>query len=161
VTTVSRSRSDADGRSAVARIASALERPRLWRVTAALAALLLCGVLAVAAPGSVDLVAHRPPASAATSTPAWEHWCADGQARLDRERLAYCARVDGRVVYTVRGPAPREVHAAVVGDFHLVIVRLKDGSAAPALGSRFTAVGPLVRARDGQREVQAFKVLRG
>ncbi len=59
------------------------------------------------------------------------------------------------------GPAPAETHVAVVGGFHLTIVRLPDGSRTPRSGTRLVAVGPLVRARNGQREVQAFRVLRG
>ena len=53
------------------------------------------------------------------------------------------------------GPAPGEAHVAVLADFHLVIVRLPDGS-RPRRGTRVIAIGPLFRARDGQREVQAF-----
>jgi hypothetical protein len=50
---------------------------------------------------------------------------------------------------------------AVVGDFHLTIVRMPDGAPTPSVGTRLVAVGPVVRARDGQRDVQAFRVLRG
>ncbi len=146
---------------AVARIGVALNRPRLWRVTAALSALLLSGLLVASAQGSLDIVAHRPSQAQLETGPAWERWCSKGEVRLDRERLAYCARIEGRVISTTHGPARGEVHVAVIGDFHLVIVRLEDGAATPSLGSRLDAIGPLVRARDGQREVQAFKVLRG
>jgi hypothetical protein len=74
--------------------------------------------------------------------------------------LAYCARVDGLVLAVTHGPGDGEVHVAVVGDFHLVIVRLPDGAGTPSFGARLIAIGPLVRARDGQREVQAFEVQR-
>jgi hypothetical protein len=143
------------------RIRIALDRPRLWRVTAGLAALLLCGLLIGAAQGSMDVVAQRPAGAAAAGEASWERWCTAGQPREDRRRLAFCARVDGLVLSSTHGPGPGEAHVAVVGDFHLTIVRLPDGAPTPSLGTRLVAVGPLVRARDGQREVQAFRVLQG
>lgn len=140
-------------------VRAALDHPRVWRVTAALAALLLCGLIAGAAQGSIDVITSRPAAGEGGSS--WEKWCSAGQAREDRTRLAYCARVDGLVVTSSHGPASGETHVAVVGGFHLTIVRLPDGSRTPSLGTRLIAVGPLIRARDGQHEVQAFRVLRG
>ncbi len=71
--------------------------------------------------------------------------------------MAFCARVDGRVLDSTHGPAPEEVHLAVLSDFHIVIVRLPDGTATPTRGAHVVAIGPLFRARDGQREVQAFR----
>ena len=50
---------------------------------------------------------------------------------------------------------------AVIGGFHLTIVRLPYGAPVPSRGTRVIAVGPMVRARDGQREVQAFRLVRG
>ncbi len=141
------------------RIRTALDRPRLWRVTTAVAALLLCAVILVAAQGSIQVIAHH--AGPGSSGAAWERWCAGGHVRDDRIRLAYCARVDGLVLASTHGPGVHETHVAVVGGFHLTIVRLPDGAPTPGRASRLIAVGPLVRARDGQREVQAFRVLRG
>jgi hypothetical protein len=141
-------------------VGAALNRPRLWRITAMVSALLLCGLLVGAAQGSITVLGQRPAPVTSTREPSWERRCADGQARWDRQRLAYCARVDGIVVATTHGPGPGEVHVAVVGGFHLTLVRLADGSHAPSFGSRVVAVGPLVRARNGQREVQAFWVQR-
>jgi hypothetical protein len=146
---------------AVGRLRVALNRPRLWRVTAALSALLLCVLLVGAAQGSVSIIGSRPAAAHPSRLPSWEQWCRRGQVRRDRQRLAYCARVDGIVIGTTHGPGAGEEHAAVVGDFHLVIVRLPDYARAPSLGTHLTAIGPLVRARDGQREVQAFTLQRG
>ena len=143
------------------RIRIALDRPRLWRVTAGLAALLLCGLLVGAAQGSIDVVARRPAGILPRGGASWERWCTAGRVREDRRRLAFCARVDGLVLTSSHGPAANETHVAVLGDFHLTIVRLPDGAPTPSLGTRVVAVGPLVRARDGQREVQAFRVLRG
>lgn len=140
---------------------AALDRPRLWRVTTGLAALLLCALIVVAAQGSIRVIAHRSAAAPVSDGENWQRWCTRGQVRDDRIRLAYCARVDGVVLASTRGPGPHETHVAVVGGFHLTIVRLPDGAPTLPRGSRLIAVGPLVRARDGQREVQAFRVLRG
>jgi hypothetical protein len=139
-------------------VRAALDRPWLWRVTAMLSALLLCGLVLAGGQGSLTIIASRPvsarPGTAAS--PSWEPWCTKGQPREDRKRLAFCARVAGRVLATTHGPAPGEAHVAVVSDFHLVIVRLPDYAPTPARGARLIAIGPLFRARDGQREVQAF-----
>lgn len=138
----------------------AFHRPRLWRVTAALAALLLIGVVAVAAQGSLTVLAHPPAAGAGATTGAgsWPALCGSGQARMDRMHLAYCARMEGVVLYVTHGPDRYETHLAVVGDFHVVIVDLDRPGAVPGVGSRIVAIGPMVRARDGQREIEAFKV---
>jgi hypothetical protein len=139
----------------VNRLRTVLDRPRLWRVTTVLAALLLVGLLAVLGQGSVDVVAKPPVARSS----AWERWCTSGQVREDRRRLAFCARVDGLVLASTHGPG--ETHVAVIGGFHVTIVRLPDRTPTPALGTRVIAVGPLLRARDGQREIQAFRLVRG
>lgn len=150
-------------RRAAKAVCAALDRPRLWRVSAALSALLLGALLLACAQGSLTVIAARPavaqPVAGAPATvalPSWEHWCTHGEPREDRRRLAFCARVEGRVLDATYGPAPGEAHVAVLGDFQLVIVRLPDWVATPARGTRVTAIGPLFRARDGQREVQAF-----
>jgi hypothetical protein len=134
-----------------------LDRPRLWRATAVLAALLLCGLVVAAGQGSVAVIGEHP----ATERASWERWCTTGQVREDRRRLAFCARIDGLVLASTHGPGRREIHVAVIGGFHLTIVRLPDGAAAPSPGTRLVAIGPMLRARNGQREVQAFKLVRG
>jgi hypothetical protein len=136
-----------------------LNRPRLWRVTAALSALLLCGLLLVCAQGSLTIIARKPATAGgqgAAVEPSWEHWCTRGEPREDRRRLAFCARVAGRVLSSTHGPNADEAHIAVIGDFHIVLVRLPDWEATPRRGAEIVAIGPLFRARDGQREVQAF-----
>jgi hypothetical protein len=148
----------AAARSFIGRIRRALHRPRLWRATAALSALLFGGLLVAAAQGSISVIARRPPAPGGSAAPPWERSCASGQVRQDRRRLAYCARADGLVLTSTHGPGLREVHVAIICDFHLVIVRLPDGSATPSFGARLVVVGPLLRARNGQRELQAFEV---
>lgn len=141
-------------RSPFGRIRNAVDRPRLWRVTAVVAGLLFCVLLVGAAQGSINVVRSRPSAGGAL----WERWCTAGQVRADRVRLAFCARVEGIVVSSNRGPGPAEAHVAVVGGFHLTLVKLPSHARVPSVGSRLVAIGPLMRARDGQREVQAFKV---
>jgi hypothetical protein len=133
-----------------------LNRPRLWRATAVCSALLLALLLVVTAPGGVTVLAAAP--ARAGSEPAWAASCRTGQVRPDRRRLAYCARVDGRVVAASHGPSVGEAHVAVLGGFHLTIVLVPPGASTPGLGSRIVAVGPLLRSRTGQREVQAFSL---
>lgn len=132
---------------------AALDRPRLWRTTAALSALLLCGLVLICAHGSLTIIARRP----GVILPPWEPWCTLGIPRKERERLAFCARVEGRIIASTRGPNPDEAHLAVISDFHLVLVRLPNWEAVPSRGENIVAIGPLFRARDGQREVQAFR----
>jgi hypothetical protein len=110
------------------------------------AAALLALAAAVASSGSVEL--DRAGAA------SWSRPCASRPARPDRLLLARCARVSGHVVWTRRGA--HETHLAVLADFHLLVVKLLPDVAAPGRGSSLTAIGPLVRARNGLREVQAF-----
>lgn len=140
------------------RVRAALDRPRLWRVTAALSALLLCGLVFVCAQGSLTIITRRPAAhgQGAAALPSWERWCTSGIPRRERKRLAFCARVEGRVIASTHGPAPEEAHIALISDFHIVLVRLPNWETTPARGADIVAIGPLFRARDGQREVQAF-----
>jgi len=146
-------------RAALERIRAVLDRPRLWRVTTVLAALLLGGLVFVCAQGSLTIIAHRPPTGGRDDAglPSWEPWCTRGTPRRERIRLAFCARVQGRVIDSTHGPNPDEAHIAVISDFQLVVVRLPNWEAVPARGTDIVAIGPLFRARDGQREVQAFR----
>jgi hypothetical protein len=119
----------------------------------------LAAVVLACAQGSLTVLAERPATDGvgAPAEPAWARWCVKGAPREDRARLAFCARVEGRVIASTRGPGPGEVHVAVLGDFHLVIVRLPEWARTPPWGSQVVAIGPLFRARDGQREIQAFR----
>jgi hypothetical protein len=137
---------------------AALDHPRLWQTTAVLAALLLAALLFVCARGSLAVIAARPatPAQAA-ALPSWEPWCTRGVPRKERLRLAFCGRVEGRVLSSTHGPQADEAHVAVISDFHIVVIRLPDWEATPKRGTNVVAIGPLFRARDGQREVQAFR----
>jgi len=80
---------------------------------------------------------------------------------MDRVHVAYCARFEGMVVSRTFGPDRAESHLAVIGDFHLLVVRLDTGrDGIPGIGARVVAIGPMVRARDGQLEIQAFRLQR-
>ncbi len=114
---------------------AALDHPRLWRATAVLAALLLGGLLFVCAQGSLAVIAARPatPVQAA-ALPSWAPWCTRGVPRKERLRLAFCARVEGRVLDATHGPNPDEAHVAVISDFHLILIRLPNWEATPLNG---------------------------
>ena len=127
-------------------------------MTAVLAAVLLAGLLFICVQGSLAVIAARPATAAqAAALPSWEPWCTRGVPRKERLRLAFCGRVQGRVLSSTHGPQPDEAHVAVISDFHIVVVRLPDSAATPKRGTNVVAIGPLFRARDGQREVQAFR----
>jgi hypothetical protein len=137
---------------------AALDHPRLWRVTAVLSALLLGALVFICSRGSLAVIAVRPATTAqAAALPAWEPWCTRGVPRKERLRLAFCARVEGRVLTSTHGPNPGEAHVAVISDFHVVVIRLHNWETTPKRGTNVIAIGPLFRARDGQREVQAFR----
>jgi hypothetical protein len=139
-------------------VRAALNRPRLWRVTALLAAFLLVGLVLVCTQGSLTIISEEPAGGGqhADAVPSWEPWCTKGRPRKERRRLAFCARVEGRVLASTHGPKPDEAHVALISDFHIVLVRLPNWEATPKRGANVAAIGPLFRARDGQREVQAF-----
>jgi hypothetical protein len=123
-----------------------------------LAAAALCGLIALVGPGSVEILQHAPVAGTTLNagTPAWSRACYNHPPRLGHPQLAYCARIEGRVIYSSVGS--RDTHLLVVGAFHLVIVELSAQARIPGWGSHIVAVGPLLRARNGQRELQAVSV---
>jgi hypothetical protein len=122
---------------------------RVERRLALLSASLVAVGALVAAPGSVSI-------ERTAREDGWSQICSAEPARPDRVLLAACARVHGRVVWVRHRPG--EVHLAVLARLHLFIVKLAPQMPAPSLGASLTAVGPLVRARNGMREVQAFDV---
>ena len=137
----------------------ALDRLKLWRITAMFSALLLCGLVIACAQGSLIIIEKRPGTSGQdVGKPSWVNWCTKGVPRQDRRRIAFCARVAGRVIGATHGPNPEEAHVAVLSDFHLTIVLLPEGTTTPTLGAHVVAIGPLFRARNGQRELQAFRI---
>jgi hypothetical protein len=133
----------------------------ILKTTALLAALLLVVAVGLASRGSIDTVGDDPGAVVLSSPPTWAKPCQDREPRHDRELLETCARVAGRVL-AVRAEAgqtgPPEVHLAMIADFHLFVVKLAPGQGRPSLGSTVTVVGPLVRASNGLREIDASGV---
>jgi hypothetical protein len=125
-----------------------------WRVAAAGAALLLAACLAVAAPGSIER--YDGPSGSADRAATWARDCLQHRPRPDRALISRCSRVEGRVLYVKREPA--ETHLAVIARLHLFVVKLGRDAQSPPIGSTVGVVGPLVRARNGLREVQAFAV---
>jgi hypothetical protein len=121
---------------------------RVERGVALAAAALIAAAAFVALQGSVDVQARAGRAA------AWTRTCAAHPARGDRERLAHCARVQGRVLWVRKRVG--EVHLALIARLHLFVVKLAPGAPPPGVGSTLTAIGPLVRASNGMREVQAF-----
>ena len=97
-----------------------------------------------------------------TVPPAWAAPCYQHKPRHDRQLLARCARATGVVSYVRREGSPHvhEVHFALVGRFGALIVKLGDPSVlrTPALGSRVTVVGALVRADNDMREIEAWSL---
>jgi hypothetical protein len=116
-----------------------------WRAAALLVGLLLAVALVIVVPGHVTTTA--PSAAAA-------RLCAAHAPRPDRELLARCAQVRGRVVWVRHGVG--ETHLAMVGALHLLVVKLPPHAAAPSIGSFATFTGALVRSRAGLRELQAW-----
>src|SRR5947209_2939895 len=119
-----------------------------WRVTAALAAVILCALIAVAGPGSIEILGsgHAGAVPAAEAGAPWARRCLGRSPEPEHSQLAFCARVRGRVIYSDVASGSGETHLLVLGSFHLILVELPLGAHAPGLGSRITAVGPLLRA---------------
>ena len=96
------------------------------------------------------------------TAPTWSAPCLQHEPRRDRPLLARCARATGVVSYVRRigSRDVREVHFAIVGRFGALIVKLGDPSLlrTPAVGSRVTVVGALVRASNGMREIEAWSL---
>lgn len=137
-------------------------RAGAWRAAAVLAAVALAALILAAAPGSITLLRY-PPGYTSSSTPGWQTWagpCLRQVPRvLNRGQLAFCARLDGRVVGTHTDGSRKETHLLVLGGFHMTLLELPRGTThAPPWGSRVLAVGPLSRDIAGLREMQAVWV---
>ena len=82
-----------------------------------------------AAQGSVNVVGRRSADPLLPDPPTWERWCTAGQVRVDRSPArVLCPRRGHRCVIQSLVPAPAEAHVAVVGGFHLTIVKLPSGA---------------------------------
>lgn len=134
----------------------------LWRVAAALAAAALGVILFLTGPGSMQVLERAPaPGIAAPPLPAWAHPCViDTPPPPGPDMLAFCSRVQGRVIAFETEHPSGERHVLLTGGFHLTLVELPAGAKEPSWGSTVTAVGPLHRASHGVRELIALS-LRG
>lgn len=142
------------------RVRTAVVRANPWRITAVLAATVLGAVLWLAGPGSIEVLAHPPVTGlgARGSTPAWTRPCLRDLPTLGQQQLAFCARLDGRVVASQTKDRDGESHLLVIGGFHFTLVELPSGAHVPAWGSRITVVGPLFSGSYGLRELKAVWV---
>jgi hypothetical protein len=134
------------------RARSVVHRPRLWRGVAAALAVLLIAMVALASQGSLEIYGGNVPSGA---VPAWARRCMRVPMPTGRLLLARCASVAGRVVWSDKGRGGEPL-LAVLSGFHLVLVQLRVGVSAPGWGSEVKFVGPMIRARDGQREIYAL-----
>jgi hypothetical protein len=135
----------------------------VWRVAAAIAAAVLAASLFATMPGSVTIVKYAPGQGgpAATHLPTWARLCLQVRyPSLEEHQLAFCARVDGRVIGSVT-KSSGETHLLVTGGLHFSLVELKPGMRAPGWGSRITAVGPMGSGEGGFRELKALRVGNG
>jgi len=132
---------------------------RLTKPVAALAALLVVVSLLVAVPGRLDVYGPTDGTTPRGVAPAWARPCLTKAPRPDRQILALCAKVHGRVVASSLKHAPGpELHVVVLAGLHLVVVRTETEHAKPGIGSTVTVVGPLLRARNGEREIEAWSL---
>lgn len=113
------------------------------------AGLLLVFGVAIGRPGTIATWGSG--VSPAGTPPSWAQPCLRRAPRDDRILLARCARASGRVLWVRKRRG--ELHFALVTRFHLLVVK---GGPAPAIGDTKLVIGPLVRARNGLREIEAF-----
>jgi hypothetical protein len=91
------------------------------------------------------------------TAPAWTRPCWGHPARTDRPVLAPCAKARGTVLFS--RPEGEGLHLIVAGGRRVFVVKIDRAFAgAPSTGSFVTAIGPLLGARNGMREVEAFSV---
>ena len=122
----------------------------------------IAGVVAAAAAAFTSLETFADESTSAAAAPKWSAPCFRHEPRPDRVLLSRCARATG-VVAHVRAQGSgesAEVHFALLGRFGALIVKLGDPAAlaTPSVGSRVTVVGPLVRASNDMREIQAWSL---
>jgi hypothetical protein len=126
------------------------------------AAATIAGVLAVAATAFTSLETFTERTTSSSKAPEWSAPCFRHEPRPDRLLLSRCARATGVVAHVrVEGSGESaEVHFALLGRFGALIVKLGDphALATPSVGSRVTVVGPLVRASNDMREIQAWSL---
>jgi hypothetical protein len=122
----------------------------------------IAATLAALATACTKLETYSGASEVPGTAPAWSAPCFRHEPRHDRQLLARCARATGVVSYVRRSGSTHvhEVHFALVGRFGALIVKLGDPSLlrTPAVGSRVTVVGALVRADNDMREIEAWSL---
>jgi len=118
----------------------------------------LVGLTFLTVPGSLSVIERSSIVAPSVRLPAWARPCLidTPPAHVDG-RLAFCARVDGRVVGALSKPHSTERHLLVTGGLHVTVVELPPGARQPGWGTRVVAVGPLQRAGHGLRELLALE----
>jgi hypothetical protein len=137
-----------------------LRRPRSRQSRILLVLALLVALIGVVTASTTSLETY----SGSGVRPGWAEPCRDDEPRHDRELLADCARGTGFVAW-VREEGTGEshkVHFALVGRFGTILVKLgdPDAIATPRIASHVIVVGALVRASNGMREIQAWRLER-
>jgi hypothetical protein len=125
------------------------------RAAAVISVAALCGIVFMAGPGSVRLLVYPPGIRGTTVIPAWARPCGHEPTSPRHGQIAFCARVDGRVIESAASSRTEETHLLVVGGFRVTLVQLPRGARPPGWGSRITAVGAMFTNGSGVREVQA------
>lgn len=133
-------------------------RHKLWGVALALVLSAAGAAIGAASQGRLETFgASRDPTAGLDGAPGWAAPCRRRPPRHDRELLARCARLAGRVVW-VKSDEDHDVHLAVMADWRIVVVKVPPTLGAPGPLSKVEAVGALVRSRIGQREIDAVEV---
>ncbi len=137
-------------------------RGRVWRAMAGLSAALVVGLLLLLGPGSM-VVLRTVPMRGIDALATWARPCVvDTPPAGVVGRVAFCARLEGRVLAHVSASDSDdgERHVLVAGAFHVTLVELHGAMRTPPIGSTVVAIGPLQRASLGLREMIALE-LRG
>jgi hypothetical protein len=125
-----------------------------WALVAGAGTVVAVG-LAIAAPGGVDRYDGT-----RAGAPAWSKPCWKTEPRQDRELLARCARVSGRVLWVRRQGfgTKSKAEMVVAARFGLVMSKMAPyaGRDVPGIGTYVHIVGPLVKSKVGLREVEFF-----
>lgn len=125
--------------------------------------LVLCtAAVAIGAGGRVDTFGAAGKGQPVTSdAPEWAATCLRAEPRKDRKLLYRCARVEGRVIWrkTKGRVGQHEVHLLLVARFDLLLAKLPASTRSPpSIADDVTVTGPLVRSRNGLKEVQVVTV---
>jgi hypothetical protein len=117
--------------------------------------------LVVGAQGQVDTYgsADSTVRVVSSSAPGWAAPCLRTIPRDDRRLLKRCARVKGRVLWVKtrqEAGGRTKVHALVVARFQLFLAKFPPNASGPRMAGSVTVIGPMVRARNGLKEIQVM-----